>query len=73
MVGWAMNNSHHQEPPVPAHRVVNRNGQLTGKAHFHPPEKMALLLEQEGVEIKDDEVVRFSEIYWDPAIELNLE
>lgn len=72
MVGWAMNNSHHQESPVPAHRVVNRNGQLTGKAHFHPPEKMELLLKSEGIEVLNDEILRFDQVFWDPAIELDL-
>ena len=57
MVGWAMNASHAAKPKVPAHRVVNRNGLLTGKVHFNPPEKMNALLEKEGIKIKKDQVV----------------
>ena len=70
MVGWAMNASHNAKPKVPAHRVVNRNGLLTGKAHFNPPEKMVALLEKEGIEVKNDQVVNFKLLYWDPAVEL---
>jgi methylated-DNA-protein-cysteine methyltransferase-like protein len=67
MVGWAMNQSHSQPHPVPAHRVVNRNGQLTGKHHFGGPDIMRDLLESEGVEIENDTVRRFTELFWDPA------
>ena len=70
MVGWDMNASHNAKPKVPAHRVVNRNGLLTGKAHFNPPEKMVALLEKEGIEVKNDQVVNFKLLYWDPAVEL---
>lgn len=70
MVGWAMNASHRSLPAVPAHRVVNRSGMLTGKFHFESPELMRQLLEAEGVAVKDDRVVRFRELRWDPAREL---
>jgi len=70
MVGWAMNASHQAKPKVPAHRVVNRNGLLTGKAHFSPPEKMQQLLEREGVRVEKDKVVEFHKLFWDPAKEL---
>jgi methylated-DNA-protein-cysteine methyltransferase related protein len=66
MVGWAMNASHIQVTDVPAHRVVNRNGVLTGKHHFGGPNVMKQLLESEGVEIRDDQVIRFDEFFWDP-------
>jgi methylated-DNA-protein-cysteine methyltransferase related protein len=70
MVGWAMNASHVMVPRVPAHRVVNRNGLLTGKMHFSPPERMQQLLEEEGVTVVDDQVVEFKERFWDPSTEL---
>jgi methylated-DNA-protein-cysteine methyltransferase-like protein len=70
MVGWAMNGAGQATPKVPAHRVVNRNGMLTGRHHFSPPEKMQELLEKEKVKIKDDTVVDFKKIFWDPATEL---
>ena len=70
MVGWAMNLSHHQEIYVPAHRVVNRNGLLTGKIHFGSPDQMQELLENEGVIIENDEVVDFKTLFWDPMTEL---
>ena len=72
MVGWAMNNAHQQNPPVPAHRVVNRIGQLTGKIHFGSPNEMELLLQQEGIEVKKDAIVNFKTVFWDPSIELAL-
>lgn len=71
MVGWAMNAAHSKQD-VPAHRVVNRNGLLTGKAHFATPTRMQELLEQEGVKIVNDKVVEFREKYWDPMHELQL-
>lgn len=71
MVGWAMSASHAQQPPVPAHRVVNRNGVLTGKMHFEHPTAMQELLEREGVEVHEDRVVRFGELFWDPQTELS--
>ena len=66
MVGWAMNASH-ALPDVPAHRVVNRNGLLTGRHHFADPGQMQQLLEQEGVEVRHNQVVGFSDLFWDPA------
>lgn len=73
MVGWAMNASHRVTPPVPAHRVVNRNGLLTGKHHFGSPNLMQKLLEQEGIQIEDDQVVGFKKHFWDPASEFDLQ
>jgi methylated-DNA-protein-cysteine methyltransferase related protein len=70
MVGWAMNASHHQWPLVPAHRVVNRNGQLTGKLHFGEPCLMQQLLENEGVEVINDTIQNFSAVFWDPVTNL---
>jgi methylated-DNA-protein-cysteine methyltransferase related protein len=70
MVGWAMNASGSQFPPVPAQRVVNRNGLLTGKNHFSYPEQMQELLEAEGVEVIHDKVKHFEEIFWNPLTEL---
>lgn len=72
MVGWAMNASHSQSPKVPAHRVVNRNGILSGKMHFPTPEAMQQALEKEGVKVEQDKVVNFKELFWDPTIELQL-
>lgn len=69
MVGWAMNGAHQVKPKVPAHRVVNRNGMLTGKHHFSTPEKMQELLEKDGVMVKEDQVLHFKEIFWDPSKE----
>ena len=68
MVGWAMNNSHDKN--VPAHRVVNRNGILSGKHHFSGTNAMQQLLEAEGVEVKELQVVNFKELFWDPMKEL---
>lgn len=68
MVGWAMNASHGTE--VPAHRVLNRKGVLTGKQHFEGTNLMQQLLENEGVEIKDFQVLKFEELFWDPTVEL---
>jgi methylated-DNA-protein-cysteine methyltransferase-like protein len=70
MVGWAMNASHGVKPKVPAHRVVNRNGMLTGKAHFETPTKMQELLEKEKIKVQNETVVDFSTLFWDPATEL---
>ena len=72
MVGWALNSSHSQVGLVPAHRVVNRNGLLTGKVHFGGPTVMQQLLENEGIRIEDDKVVDFKKIFWDPTKELNI-
>lgn len=71
MVGWALNASHAQGD-VPAHRVVNRNGLLTGKAHFSPPSLMEELLEAEGIEVREGKVVHFEQCFWDPTEELKL-
>ncbi|MFP4603812.1 MAG: MGMT family protein [Bacteroidales bacterium] len=70
MVGWALNNSKNKEEHIPAHRVVNRNGMLTGKSHFPGADVMKQLLENEGVIVKDDKVVDFGKIFWDPSKEL---
>ena len=70
MVGWAMNASHIAVPPVPAHRVVNRLGLLTGKHHFENPNMMQQLLESEGLKVKDDKIVDFNNIRWVPSEEL---
>ena len=72
MVGWAMNGAHNVHPAVPAHRVVNRNGMLTGKAHFNPPEKMQQLLEKEKIKVEKDTIINFEKMFWDPAKELGL-
>ena len=73
MVGWAMNASHTAPEPVPAHRVVNRNGMLSGKMHFSPPEEMERRLSSEGVQVREDRVLRFKELFWDPSVELSLD
>src|SRR4249919_1664962 len=72
MVGWAMNGAHFVSPKVPAHRVVNRNGMLTGKAHFATPTQMEELLKKEKVKVEEDTVVDFEKLFWDPAKELEL-
>lgn len=72
MVGWAMNDSFRVRPHVPAHRVVNRNGMLSGKMHFAYPEQMQELLEKEDVKVKDDKVVDFEKKFWNPVEELGL-
>lgn len=73
MVGWAMNNAHGQKEAVPAHRVVNRNGMLTGKHHFPSPTLMEELLEKEGVTVQTDKVINFKTVFWDPSEELSLD
>ncbi len=72
MVGWAMNAAGHVKPKVPAQRVVNRNGMLTGKHHFATPTLMEELLKKDGVAVKDDIVVDFKKCFWDPLEELSL-
>ena len=67
MVGWAMNGADKVNPTVPAHRVVNRVGLLSGKHHFKPPGKMEKLLKKEGILVKDDVIVDFKEKFWDPG------
>jgi methylated-DNA-protein-cysteine methyltransferase-like protein len=69
MVGYAMNAAH-TLPDVPAHRVVNRNGLLTGKHHFQTPTKMQELLESESVQVENDQVQNFENLFWDPEKEL---
>ncbi|MEY5034529.1 MAG: hypothetical protein RL447_907 [Bacteroidota bacterium] len=66
MVGWAMNQSHFVKPAVPAHRVVNRQGRLSGKMHFSPPERMQELLEKEGIQVVEDQIIDFQKHFWDP-------
>jgi methylated-DNA-protein-cysteine methyltransferase-like protein len=70
MVGWAMNASHHAIKNIPAHRVVNRNGLLTGKRHFDGPDVMRQLLENEGIVFTGDQIDNFSKVFWDPTLEL---
>jgi methylated-DNA-protein-cysteine methyltransferase-like protein len=70
MVGWALNSCHSSKEFIPAHRVVNRKGLLTGRHHFGNPALMGQLLENEGMIIEDDQVVNFNEKFWDPLSEL---
>ena len=72
MVGWAMNASHAQLD-IPAHRVVNRIGLLTGQHHFDSPNRMQELLISEGVEVENNLVIDFTKLFWDPMLELNLD
>jgi methylated-DNA-protein-cysteine methyltransferase related protein len=72
MVGWAMNGADKIKPNIPAHRVVNRIGMLTGKHHFSPPGRMEKLLKQEGIKVKNDQVQDFKNLFWDPAGELGI-
>jgi methylated-DNA-protein-cysteine methyltransferase-like protein len=72
MVGWAMNAAHDAKPKVPAHRVVNRNGMLSGKAHFKTPAQMEELLKKEKIKVEKDTIVDFEKLFWDPAKELGL-
>ena len=71
MVGWAMNAAHNLND-VPAHRVVNRNGLLTGKNHFEEPTRMQDLLENEGIVVEENQIQDFAKHFWDPAKELEL-
>lgn len=66
LVGWAMNAAH-RLADVPAHRVVNRAGLLTGKHHFETPQTMQRRLEQEGIVVKNDQIQHFERVFWDPA------
>jgi methylated-DNA-protein-cysteine methyltransferase related protein len=70
VVGWALNSCHSRPEFIPAHRVVNRNGLLTGKRHFGNSTTMQQLLENEGFSVKDDQVTDFAEKFWDPLKEL---
>ena len=72
IVGYCMSGSHAVRPRVPAHRVVNRSGVLTGKHHFATPTAMEELLAKEGVKVVNDQVQDFAKLYWDPALELDL-
>jgi methylated-DNA-protein-cysteine methyltransferase-like protein len=72
MVGWAMNAAHTAKPKIPAHRVVNRNGMLTGRFHFTPPTLMEDLLKKEKILVEEDCIVDFKNIFWDPSKELVL-
>lgn len=72
MVGWALSGAGSARPKVPAHRVVNRNGMLSGKHHFGGPDVMENLLKKEGIRIKDDTIVDFDKVFWDPAVEIAL-
>jgi methylated-DNA-protein-cysteine methyltransferase-like protein len=72
MVGWAMNQCEHHKEFVPAHRVVNRNGLLSGKHHFDGSRLMQELLEQEGALIRENSILNFREMFWDPVQELGL-
>ena len=69
MVGWALNKSFQIEPPVPAHRVVNRKGELSGRNHFADPTMMQSLLEEEGIIITQDKVMELESVLWRPQIE----
>lgn len=71
MVGWALNASHTEASFIPAHRVVNRNGILSGKNHFRTRYLMEELLHNEGVEVHNDKVVHFNQLFWDPVVELS--
>lgn len=73
MVGWAMNGAGRVRPKVPAHRVVNRLGMLSGKHHFETPTHMANLLKKEGIKVKNDQVVDFEKHFWDPVKELGFD
>jgi methylated-DNA-protein-cysteine methyltransferase-like protein len=70
MVGWAMNASKNTD--VPAHRVVNRIGLLSGEQHFSTPTEMQLLLEKEGINVEKQQIQNFKELFWDPSVELEL-
>jgi methylated-DNA-protein-cysteine methyltransferase-like protein len=70
MVGWAMNGAGKVKPNVPAHRVVNRLGILSGKHHFGEPDAMEKLLKKEGIKVKDDTIIDFQKYFWDPTEEL---
>ncbi len=72
MVGWALNNCHGLPGFIPAHRVVNRNGILSGKHHFGGENVMKQLLESEGVKVEDDKIIDFEKVYWDPMKELGI-
>ncbi|MCT4664254.1 MAG: MGMT family protein [Flavobacteriales bacterium] len=70
MVGFAMNQAHNK-PEIPAHRVVNRNGLLTGKHHFSTPDEMQKKLENEGITVVEDQIQDFKTVFWDPNVEIS--
>lgn len=70
MVGWALNSCHTSQEFIPAHRVVNHKGLLTGKHHFGNDNLMGQLLENEGIILEDDQIINFREKFWDPLTEL---
>lgn len=70
MVGYAMSNAGTANPPVPAHRVVNSSGLLTGKFHFETPDAMQQLLEAEGITVEKDKIKNFKQLFWDPLLEI---
>ena len=70
MVGWAMNGAGKVRPKVPAHRVVNRIGLLSGKHHFSPPGSMEKALKKEGIKVKNDKIIDFEKHFWNPVKEL---
>jgi len=72
MVGWAMNAAH-SLPDVPAHRVVNRIGLLSGAGYFSTPTQMQELLEKEGIEVKENQIINFKEHFWDPQVALRID
>jgi methylated-DNA-protein-cysteine methyltransferase-like protein len=72
MVGWAMNGAG-KHPDVPAHRVVNRVGLLTGKMHFGSSNAMQQMLAEEGIQVEDDKIVNFKKYFWDPVVELGMD
>ena len=73
MVGWAMNGCIKSDSNIPAHRVVNRLGILSGKNHFTTPTYMQELLESEGIKVENDQIVDFKSVFWDPTEELSLD
>jgi len=73
MVGWAMNGAGKVKPKVPAHRVVNRIGLLSGKHHFSPPGSMERSLKKEGIKVKNDKIIDFEKHFWDPVKELGFD
>lgn len=73
MVGWALNNCGHDPNFIPAHRVVNRKGELSGRHHFKPPEQMQQFLEAEGIVVVDDQIQDFGKLLWQPLADLELD
>ncbi len=73
LVGMILSNSHKRIIPIPAHRVVNRNGMITGKHHFETPSKMEELLKEEGVFVIDDHIQNFHDLVWNPLEELDFQ